>query len=514
MSLDALKFMRPEPYDQARRLCVCLSDIHCTDGTVGQQSADPEIWPWTFSQIQQLCETFEITHLQLLLVGDIVDMIRTRQWANPDQGKPFYPWDGCGPQCNERLQTIFEAIVQRHAKPPESLFNQLKEARRTWPGQALPKLKELTVVPILGNHDKEILRDTKVLKAFWEELMGMPLDQIPTGYRNYLSEQYDRDFSAPGTPPWPPFYWVDAGFRLFATHGQWRDPDNHAAIDGWSSKEGWRPKSWQRAKYTPFTKPCFGDTVAAGLLSGYISIAKEKLLADPATAGEDRNRILHILDELDLYRPSYAAVERLEKEIQRLARREGHASARRIKTILESTLLDQVRLWLSWPFTRASAPLGRRLALSSAHMILGLAGRLAARRTQGLRLKSIYLLFRFLHWRDRLKGWRDDMPDEDLLKLPAFTDPACKVLGLQLHVEGHTHTPMEADLDIGPHKNRGYINLGTWRNRVVKKQIGSYRRRGVGRLLCILDLPGEPEREFRYWVIDFTQWKASADRLE
>lgn len=510
MPLNLLDYMPPENPSRARRLCICLSDIHCTDGTVGQQSADPEIWPWTFSQIRQLCETFSVTHLYLILAGDIVDMIRTRQWVNPEQHGELFPWETEVPGYARRLQSIFDGILERHARPEGSLFHQLQQARSQWPGDLLPRLETFTVIPILGNHDKEILRDKQVLRGFWEQLLGISLKEIPSGYRKYLSEQYGMDFTAPDSAPWPPFYWMDSGFRLLATHGQWRDPDNHATTEGWSGKDGWRPETWQREHYRPFTASCFGDTVAAGLLSGYISITKERLLQDAATAGPNRDRILNILDELDLYRPSYAAVERLEQEVRRLAQEEGHQSARHIKKILEDTLLEQVQKWLGWRFTRLSTSAGRRAMLEVARFLVDLK-RLGPQR--GLKLQVIYKLFRLLHWFNRHQDETKEMPTRQLLHLPAFSDPGCQALGLQLHVEGHTHTPLEADLDIGPHKNRSYINLGTWRNRVVKKRVGSYRRRGVGRMLCILDLPGEEERDFSYWVIDFTQWKDRADDL-
>ena len=63
-----------------------------------------------------------------------------------------------------------------------------------------------------------------------------------------------------------------ADFRFFTTHGQWRDANNCRQIKaqngkpGWKAANGWRLKTWQQLKFSPFIEPCFGDTVAAGVL--------------------------------------------------------------------------------------------------------------------------------------------------------------------------------------------------------------------------------------------------------
>jgi hypothetical protein len=65
-------------------------------------------------------------------------------------------------------------------------------------------------------------------------------------------------------------------------------------------------------------------------------------------------------------------------------------------------------------------------------------------------------------------------------------------------------------------KNYTYINFGTWRDRIAKKQTLGYRRRGIGRALIVLDLKSnhpDEARQFTYYVQDALSWSDRRDRL-
>ncbi len=510
------------------RLCVCFSDIHCTDRTVGQQSSDDVVWLEVFTRIRRLCHEHGIEQLYLVLDGDIADMIRTAVWTDPgasgrrpsSESQSVYPWQREHPEFKTRLRWIMEGIIRHHASPPEGrekqggFFHHLVETRKSLENEGT----SVRVLPLLGNHDKEILADTDTLRLFYERCLGMKPERIDPDYRDWVGRQYGRDFSDPASLPWLPFYWADRGFRIFATHGQWRDPDNHRAISkqgnrpGWNNRDGWQPETWREMDYRPFTAPCFGDTVAAGVLSGFIWKTKQRLdtlqtTSPPLTLQKEIDRIRKILDELDLYRPSYAAIARILKEVKRLRRSGDDSEAKAIIDILETGLYEAISGWLSWPFTYASVSVGRGIFLRLARFII------TTRRLAGpMKLRGIYLLVRLLHL---MRQWfqHDEGPSRrQITKFPAFL-PNYRDQGFRLHIEGHTHIPLQMDLDLDEAKNRTYINLGTWRHRILKKKIGSYRRRGVGRMLCILDLPDSQGRRFAYWVQDFIRWGSQLDQL-
>jgi hypothetical protein len=105
-----------------------------------------------------------------------------------------------------------------------------------------------------------------------------------------------------------------------------------------------------------------------------------------------------------------------------------------------------------------------------------------------------------------------------LLGLPAFQAPY-RAQGFRLHVEGHTHVALEADLQFPrPRQGRNnytYINLGAWRDRILPKRNRGYRRRGIGRALFIFDLArlaaSTPDDSYRFYARDMTSW---GDRLD
>ncbi len=74
--------------NRPNRLCVCISDMHFTDGTVGNQSAEQAVWDAFFKESEATCLARNIEELTLVLDGDVIDMIRASAWAQAG----VYPW--------------------------------------------------------------------------------------------------------------------------------------------------------------------------------------------------------------------------------------------------------------------------------------------------------------------------------------------------------------------------------------------------------------------------------------
>jgi len=194
------------------------------------------------------------------------------------------------------------------------------------------------------------------LRYFYETGLGIKIDTISEAERKMLGRMYGDEtmFQDTGQAPYLPFYYGDAGFRYFTTHGQWRDSANSRSIKaedskpGWSVGKGWQIETWQQLKFSPFFEPCFGDTVAAGVLSTFIYKTKKRL--DEADYHD--SRLDSILDELDLYRPTYAAIRRILHETKIMRKEEKKQKA---VDIIESTLYECVMEWLDWDFTYESS---------------------------------------------------------------------------------------------------------------------------------------------------------------
>lgn len=542
--LEEPGFSNPDDENRPNRLCVCFSDVHFTDGTVGNQSADNVVWEEVFDDIMDMCVDREIEELTLLLVGDVADMIRTQRWAEDG----VYPWQRDHPNFKSILRKIMQGIIKVHTEAPDPkrpgqktgffyLLQRLPKTLAKYDYKNMDRsehkksqVKNIRTLVLLGNHDKELVADDETLKMFYEHCLGQSLQTLSEGYRRWIGKMYFDDearFLDPESVPWLPFYWGDRGFRLFVTHGQWRDQDNSRRIKaqgakpGWQVKDGWQPDIWQALEYQPFTAACFGDTVAAGVLSSFIYRTKKKLdaLFKPPVSlklGTDDIKELHwlkkILDELDLYRPTSAAIRRVIEETWVLKKRKTGLSS--VREIIEKELLRALRDWLSWDFTLQSAMPNRRWLLRTATLLLNLMAWFGTT----IQLNFLYGVIWVLEKLQRLH--RNTPSYKEMQAFPAFLE-SYRTYGFRIHGEGHTHIPLQEELYFNSpkdHKNYTYVNFGAWRDQLVTKLKKGYRRRGVGRILFLLDAKPnagfdkpEAERLFYYWVQDVLNWSDKAD---
>lgn len=103
------------PEDRGNRLCVTVSDIHLTDGTVGLQNLSDHTWDAFYEAIRQRCITYQIDEFVLVLDGDVIDMIRSSKWAAHEP--PIYPWER---ERKAEFSSVVNAIIRdivekRHA---------------------------------------------------------------------------------------------------------------------------------------------------------------------------------------------------------------------------------------------------------------------------------------------------------------------------------------------------------------------------------------------------------------
>jgi hypothetical protein len=210
---------------------------------------------------------------------------------------------------------------------------------------------------------------------------------------------------------------------------------------------------------------------------------------------------VRLLDEMDLYRPTVAAVARLLDEARRLTRRDDAEQG--LRDYIVACFRHSLDAWLAHPVTWQSASIPMRLRLA------------VVRALRHLRWTWMDLLL--MKMMARAQEPESSIPTADLLELPAFLG-TYRALGLRLHVEGHTHIALEEDVKFPtPREGRNYtyVNLGAWRDLIVEKRNGGFRRRGMGRALYIFDLAKVartvPEDAYRYYVRDLTSWSDRRD---
>ncbi|NOQ77750.1 MAG: hypothetical protein GQ475_08190 [Methylococcaceae bacterium] len=493
--------------NRPNRLCVTLSDIHLTDGTVGLQNLRIEVWDAFYISIKSRCKKYGIEELVFVLDGDVIDMIRTSKWAE----NGIYPWERSRKaEFSKVVQDIVKDIVDTEHK---AFFQWIRELPEKLKSDT--NVKEVNIVVTLGNHDKELLIDQAALAYFYTEGLGQKLDKIPLDYRKMIGRMYGDEmrFTDPTSAPYLPFYYGDRGFRFFTTHGQWRDKENSLAIKanndlpGWSAKDGWQPEIWATLAYSPFLAPCFGDTIAAGVLSTFIYKVKENF----EKIGYHDPKLNRIIDELDLYRPTYGALIRILKETSEMkAQNKGKEAIE----IIERTLYLCSIEWLSWEYTYKSSPLWRQILFYLIRYLLPVL------KLVGIEIIAIKNLMEFVY---NIKRWNPFNKTGETIKnmrgFPGFL-PEYQHYGFQIHGEGHTHVPIQEEPNIAGKKSCSYINFGTWRDQVVMKKgkvdgENSYRRRGMLRALFILDIQNNKKdgtpRSYDYFTEDIIHWGDRAD---
>lgn len=485
-----------------QRIGVLISDIHCTDCTVGNQTADETDWKSFFSELELKlnASVTDASEVVLILNGDVVDLLRSGKWA----AAQVYPWQRDDPGFRKIILEIMHDIVERHASDPaktsgsSGFFHYLQKMVE----RLKQKTPYVTVIPIVGNHDKELQVVSQAREIYYRQCLGLSTDGLSAGYRQWVARQMGSD----PADPWPllPFYFAAPSLRLFATHGQWRDNTNSRATSRWKFRYGWQPHIWRQEQYRAFSDPCFGDTIASGLLSGFIWNTTQAIKRDvipfafKRSGNDGIEHIRNVLREMDLYRPASRAVVRLLEETRKLDNKDENTPR------LYKAVVDQYRLslqsWLAQPETFHTAPpLFRFLLL------------------------PLISLFRRPHW-----AWLDTLlmrmmatasdkqGDTPYDKLPAFRADY-RPCGFHLHAEGHTHFAMETDLRYSTPqqpRNYTYVNLGAWRNRIVRKfKNRGYRRHSTGRALIVSSQDsGSAESDYRFTLRDITSWGDRLDR--
>ncbi|WP_292938182.1 hypothetical protein [Noviherbaspirillum sp.] len=506
MKLPPGMILWPAGTAQRNRLCVLISDIHCTDCTVGNQTASETDWQMFFEQMEfAVCNPGDkadapagerIEELLLILNGDVVDLIRSSKWA----AAGVYPWHRDHPRFEELVMAVMRDIVAIHARQRPADSRQPYSGFFYWMRASIDKLRQngivVTIVPIVGNHDKELQVVHAARQMLYEECLGLTALDIPDSYRAWVAMQLGT--KAEELYPRLPFYFADCGLRLLATHGQWRDADNCRATKRWRPSQGWQPQQWREEQYQPFSDPCFGDTVATGMLSRFIWSVTSTL--DKAMPGA--RRIGKLLDEMDLYRPSVAAVVRLLSESRRMACEVPGAQGLHDQVL--RCFRESLRAWMAHDATWQSARGMTKLGLYTLSILS--------------RFKWYWLDMLLMRLMARQQEPESKITTRTLLALPAF-QRVYRELGLRLHVEGHTHVALEADLQFSrprvEGKNYTYVNLGAWRDAILSKRNRGYRRRGIGRALFIFDLAklaeDKPDDTYRFYVRDMTSW---GDRMD
>jgi UDP-2,3-diacylglucosamine pyrophosphatase LpxH len=201
---------------------VVLSDLHLTDSPGGNPHLQRDLLDF-LRQIRARAEDLpECQEVELVLLGDIFDILHSRQWA----GTALRPWQPHTRELGEVVRKILAVILDSY----KEFLSELRSKGE----------KPLRVQYVIGNHDwllnAACCRQARALLRERLEVSGTPGARLP--------EELPRK-----------------EYRVLALHGHQFDPVNHVQDDLWP----------------------WGDAVVIELLGGFLQAAGREL---KSTAGD------------------------------------------------------------------------------------------------------------------------------------------------------------------------------------------------------------------------------------
>lgn len=377
--------------------------------------------------------------LDIVLLGDIFDLLRTERWLEDASGAPVplaeRPWATAAalgegpisPLVAARARGILEDAIAANS---DSLATLRGERRLP------PEGVQVRRIYIPGNHDRLYLHDAalraRVLGALGAvDGAGLSAEGIFL-HRLQMPE-----------------------YGLLARHGHewdfWNFPNFRALA---------RPSEYLDSDYLPTP---IGDAVTAELAVRLPHELKRRLLADKAFAPEEAAGVHDMMKRIEDVRPLMSAFHWAFYETQRLRRRMDPVQARALDRAFNDTLhtiasefrqLEFYRAWADW----CRDPL--HLGLSTFLRLI-----LVAMENLGDRLGGAAMQF------DRLLA-RYDPRDAARVGARRESLDAVSTGGTRLVVYGHTHAPTQIALRAGETTEDVYLNTGTYRPGVFRAEDG------------------------------------------
>ncbi len=213
-------------------MLVAVSDLHLDDGTVGK-NLSPDAFHIFRERLEQMAYSASlradgsyrpITSIDLLLLGDIFEMIHSTRWLKEKPGEEGHvrPWDDARrPELAAKTHEIAQAIVANNSEVM-AVFRRMAngEAISLPPANALgmPALeaKERIPVPVkhyymVGNHDWFFHLPGEAYTPMRQLMVEEMALQNPLGVTPYEPQE------------WEPLAGLFEKYRIFARHGDCYD---------------------------------------------------------------------------------------------------------------------------------------------------------------------------------------------------------------------------------------------------------------------------------------------------
>lgn len=438
-------------------MLVIISDIHLCDGSAFPVHIDPRAFRLLLSEIYELAQSSRrgarSWHVDLVLLGDIFDLLRTERWFVDRQGRDvplsLRPWGdptclSAAPPSAETLRqarAITDEIIERNAEA-------LAVLRGEGEGCAPPEGVTVRRIFIPGNHDRLYLHDDEIRQRVLQALGAID----------------GRSEGAAAAGIFPHRLQMPR-YGLLARHGHEWDPWNFERF-----RDDRVPSQYREEDYLPTP---IGDAITTELVARVPFEMRQRLSADPAFAGDPSLlRICQRLQRIEDVRPTLSAFRWIFYETGRLGARAGARQARALRAALTDTISAVAGAFLELPYYRAwrerhnvSGWLDRTDKL---HLLLK-----GTQRVLSLEFADILSFFAAaegsMAWlspdHHQAGAAREDLDGVSVAAaLSGREEDGEAAAPLRFVTYGHTHEPLQAPLRVGRHSDL-YLNSGTFRDR-------------------------------------------------
>jgi UDP-2,3-diacylglucosamine pyrophosphatase LpxH len=423
-------------------MIVVISDIHFVDGTAGEHNLPYSAFKSVFlSDIAELAKEKGAKEVKILLLGDIIDLIRSTKWFEVDMDDR--PWGNKGleaitrprkgtvteKQCLKILGKVSERSLN-NSEPPRSLprntilhknwhtFKLFRDLNTN-----LDKNIPVKVIYVPGNHDRLCNLYPSVRDALRKQL-GLTVEQDTVDGDPNAEWWYKQDF-------------LDEDHGLYARHGH--------QFDIWNFGGG---NDHTRLGHL---QAAIGDVFTTEFA------VKIPWMLDRVRAefSEVTPEIVETTKDIDNVRPLSAVMEWIYYKIKR----EDHDKVREAfeevfdRIIKELLDISFVQRWRS-PYTYIDEALRTVSSRWLSWLPKGLVDLMDAEDLLPLIMG--------------MTGGPED-PEKDVYTRAAYNESIWKkIKGIHFILYGHTHRPLQHPLDVEDGREVFYINTGTWRNRIHK----------------------------------------------
>jgi UDP-2,3-diacylglucosamine pyrophosphatase LpxH len=420
-------------------MLVILSDLHFCDETAMERNVHADDFRIMMNEIYDLAREYLVRderrrQLDIVLLGDIFDLLRTERWFRDRQGQPVplsvRPWAGA--EVLDRPEHRPETLAHARAIARE-IIAQNDEVLRLLRGEGLTPPPDCQVrrIYVPGNHDRLYLHDAE-LRRLLREALGS-VDETALAHEGIHQHRL-----------------VLPRYGLLCRHGHEWDRWNFERHDGGPPSQ-YRDDEYL---YTPI-----GDPITTELVARLPYELRRRLAEHPAFKDRpELDRVYARMQCIEDVRPLMACFYWITYEARRLHGRLEPAQARALRDTLSESLID---------ISRAFQELAYYQVWRERHDRLG-------RLDEADILQTVLLILSQFHW-IRL---------EDLANLYGAADRVWSLFGSDVHADGaaqedlsalddrgmrhvvygHTHEPLQTALRTGPTLDL-YLNSGTWRRR-------------------------------------------------